>query len=523
MSVPSPHRSNNRSSTTAPPRSAPSCVAITVKMGPDATGSACTSQTRADVGPLRARDREEREREDLGQRRATRAPDLRRERHGEESAREEEAGGSRVGVARQRDDAELRGEGVREHRREREEGDCGDGHQRARDPSTALPEPRPHREEREPDAQNGTERHGDSRESAGRSERLPDATQRGHAGASQRVAEVERREAVEKADVLAREGLVEVEVCAEAGELGGAGLVAEDERGGIAGDEAEREEDERGEDEEDDEGLQEPEPRNTERAHRGRLGGSARGAGVVRVGRSVRPVRVRGEGVLARVLRRVASAASSVASIFASPFASTAPSRAFASAFASVFAAASTPASTAASRGEPRVERGARGLADGRDGVGCAGVRVADRARTAVDEAEDRHADCDVLDRIEDLRVPGRPRRVPAEVAGAAVGVGAARVAALGDREARRAADGVGTTGDVGGNRMQNALSGQSEPRELPVQLRTVQKPPGSDVSHTRVPSLAQSVERAQLSPMLGVQPASQADAASRDATTAEA
>src|SRR6202041_2749096 len=72
----------------------------------------------------------------------------------------------------------------------------------------------------------------------------------------------------------------------------------------------------------------------------------------------------------------------------------------------------------------------------------------------------------------------------------------------------------AGQPGTFGKNSTQRALSGHTEPRLLPVQFRTVQKPPGSDVSHTRVPSLAQSVDRAQLSPMSGVHPVSHAEPA---------
>lgn len=201
---------------------------------------------------LRARDAEELRASDIVESGARHASDLGGERKREETAREEETRDSRFRIARQRNDAKARGEREREHRCEREERRGRDGGCDAIDPSATEAEPWTGAEHGGGDAEERSEEHGETGELRGRKRRIRDACHGRGARAPDRLAEIEREEAFDETCILHDERFVEMEARTERGAFRFARLITENERGRIAREETEREEDESGECENDD-------------------------------------------------------------------------------------------------------------------------------------------------------------------------------------------------------------------------------------------------------------------------------
>lgn len=220
--------------------------------GADRCGERVEPEDAAVASSFCSGDTEELSARDFVERGTRDARDLGGEREGEQTTREDEAGDAGVGIAGERDDAEARGEREREDGRECEKRRRGDGGGDVIDPGAARAEPRAGAEDGGGDADERAEQDGEAGERGGGERGVDDARDGGGAGAANGVAEIERDESADEACILQPHGLVEVEARAEEGALGFARLIAEDEGGGIAGQETEREEDERREGEDHD-------------------------------------------------------------------------------------------------------------------------------------------------------------------------------------------------------------------------------------------------------------------------------
>src|SRR4029079_10893708 len=106
--------------------------------------------------------------------------------------------------------------------------------EQAIDGAPTRAEPRADGERGERQADRSAEKHRCERELGRGTERCGDAAGGRHARAAQRLAEIEVREAAEKACVLHKKRLVEMELVAQRCELGSVRLIAEDEKRRIA-------------------------------------------------------------------------------------------------------------------------------------------------------------------------------------------------------------------------------------------------------------------------------------------------